>query len=76
MMRGMSKHKRPDEHSSLSLAHDRVPHRRGIAGPLDAQPGPWRRLRSGGDAGLDELVLRRDRAMIRVDEEDTHRDRG
>jgi len=76
MVRGVSNHQRTYENPPLTLAHDRVPQRRRVARPLDAQPRPRRRVERAGDAGLDQLALRGNGALIRVDEEDTHRARG
>ena len=76
MMRRVSKDERADEDAPFSLAHDRVPHRRGVARALHAQPRPWRNPVRGGDARCDQLVLGSDGPLSRVDEEDTHRARG
>ena len=42
MVRRVSNDQRADEDAPLPLAHDRVPHRRGVARALDAQPRPRR----------------------------------
>lgn len=61
-----------DEHPTFSLAHDRVPQRRRVAGALDPEPGPGRRAVAIGDPGLEELASRGNLTRAGVDEEDAH----
>ena len=73
---GVSKHERADEDTPLTPAHDRVPHRRRVAGPLDAVPRARRERTPGHHAGVDELALGGDLTRVGVDEEHGHVARG
>ena len=74
-MVGVAHDERAEPDPALAPAQDRVPHRRRVARALDAQPRPRRRVAAGADAVGDEPMLRRDRAVRRVDEEDAHASR-
>lgn len=64
------------EDAAFALSQDRVPHRRGVARALDRVPGADRLLEVVSQPCLDELSSRRNPPVLRVDEEDTHSDRG
>ena len=53
---GVSNAERADEDATLALAEDRVPHRRGVAGPLDRVPGRLRLAELVDHAGLGQLT--------------------
>ena len=73
---GVSNAERADEDAPLALAQHRVPHRRGVAGPLDSVPRRQRLVELVHQVRLGELSSRCDPTVLRVDEEDAHGARG
>src|SRR5215218_4885856 len=72
----VSNAERADEDPTFLLSQDGVPHRRGVARPLDRVPGPDRLVVLVHQLRLGELTPRGHPTVLRVDEEDTHSDRG
>ena len=73
---GVSNAERADEDAALLLAEDGVPHGRRVAGPLDRMPGGNRLVVFVHELRLGQLSASRHPTVPRVDEEDTHPDRG
>ena len=72
MVVGVAKDERADEDPVRPLAHDRVPHRRGVEVAAHAVPRPRRVVALGRDAGVDQLPMRGDLTGVGVDEEESH----
>src|SRR3954452_14061345 len=77
MAAAVGKDERADEDAALALAHDLVPHRRGVAGAVDDVPrARYPGVLGGVDACLDQLPAGRDLTRPGVDEEDGHEAQG
>lgn len=72
----VSNAERADEDPSFLLAKDGVPHGRRVARTLDAMPGLDWLVELVHELRLRELTPRGNPTILRVDEENTHSDRG